>query len=328
MARFVLLVALALSAWAAPVENGSGTVRVSGTIQAVRSVIVQVPRIEGQGGNLTLTRMVSNGVAVHTGDLLAEFDRTSELKAARDAESKYDDLVHQVDEKEAEQKSNREKRQSDLQQAEADLKKAEIELRKGPILSEIDQQKHQIEAENAREHVDSLKRSNGFHDQAEAAELRVLELQRDRQKLAVERAQRNASKLSLRAPIDGMVALENVYRNESMGHAEEGDQLWPGSPLLRIFDPHKMAVELSVDEPDGPLLVPGTKAIVHLEAFPQLTFSAHFDSASPVATSTLGSSVKTFSAVFLLDQSDPHLLPDLSAAVDIQVPEGVERAVK
>jgi hypothetical protein len=30
-------------------------------------------------------------------------------------------------------------------------------------------------------------------------------------------------------------------------------------------------------------------------------------------------SVKTFTARFRLDQSDSHLLPDLSAAVDIQV---------
>jgi hypothetical protein len=31
-------------------------------------------------------------------------------------------------------------------------------------------------------------------------------------------------------------------------------------------------------------------------------------------------SVKSFTARFRLDQSDPHLLPDLSAAVDIEAP--------
>ncbi len=332
MSRCLLFLAIALCAQSASAASPSRTVRVSGAIQAVRSVIVQVPRIEGQGGNLTLTKMVANGVTVHQGDLLAEFDRTSELKAAREAESKYDDLVHQVEQKQAEDKSNREKRVSDLQQAEADLKKAQIELHKAPILSDIDKEKHEVEVQDATEHVASLHRSNAFHDQAEAAELRILELQRDRQKLAVERAQSNANKLSLRAPISGMVALQNVYRNNSLGHAEEGDELWPGSPLMQIFDPSKMAVVLSVDEPDGPLLVPGSKAVLHLDAFPQLTFTAHFDSASPVASAVLGSPVKTFSAIFLLDQSDPHLLPDLSAAVDIQIakmsPGTTQRASK
>ena len=38
-------------------------VRVSGTIEPVHSVVVQVPRVQGQGGNLTLTRLVDSGSA-------------------------------------------------------------------------------------------------------------------------------------------------------------------------------------------------------------------------------------------------------------------------
>jgi len=99
-------------------------------------------------------------------------------------------------------------------------------------------------------------------------ELRILQLQRDRQQVAVERQKRNAEKLLVKSPIRGMVALSNVWRNNSLGHAEEGDQLWPGSPLLKVFDPTGMDVEVSVGEPDGAVLVPGAKAIVHLDAFP------------------------------------------------------------
>ncbi len=76
---------------------------------------------------------------------------------------------------------------------------------------------------------------------------------------------------------------------------------------------------MSVGEPDGAVLVPGAKATVHLDAFPELTLTAHFESASPVATSPLGTSMKTFAARFVIDQSDARLLPNLSAAVDIQV---------
>lgn len=295
-------------------------VRATGTIQAVRSVLVQVPRIEGQGGNITLARLVPNGAVVKKGDLLAEFDQTNERKLQRDASAKADDLKHQVEQKVAEHINNFEKRASDLQQAEADLKKAEIEIRKGPILSDIEQQKNKVKLDDGREHVASLQRSNQAHDRAEQAEIRILELQRNRQSLAVERQDANLQKLSMHAPISGMVALENVYRNQSMGHAQEGDQLWGGSSLLRLFDPSEMEVQLSVGEPDGAVLVPGAKATVHLDAFPDLTFTAHFVSASPIATSNGGGAIKTFSAVFRLDRTDPHLMPDLSAALDIEVP--------
>lgn len=295
------------------------TVRVTGTIQPVNSFVVQVPRTEGQAANLTLTKLIPNGVMVHKGELLAEFDEVKELQALRDASAKYDDLSHQVEQKAAEHRNNAAKRESDLEQAKADLSKAEIEVRKGPILSDIDRQKNAVNLADAREHVASLTKSAHYHEQAEAAESRVLELQRDRQKVAVDRAKSNIGKLELRAPLDGMVALQNVWRNNSMGHAEEGDQLWPGSPILRLFDPSAMEVDVTIEEPDVAALAPGTNATVHVDAFPELSFPAKFESAGPAASSALGSSVKTFSARFRLEQSDPHLLPDLSAAVDIQL---------
>jgi HlyD family secretion protein len=314
-----LLIAAAASLIGAATESSRPSVRATGVVRAVNSITVLVPRIEGQGGNLTLATLAENGATVAPGDSLATFDRAAELKLLRDAETKFDDLEHQIEEKKAEHVSNAEKRVADLQQAGADLKKAAIETRKGPVLSAIEQERNQVKVDDAREHVASLERSNQLHDLAEQAELRVLELQRDRQKVAVQRQTRNAEKLLVKSPIRGMVALQNVWRNNSLGHAEEGDQLWPGSALLKLFDPSVMDVEVSVGEPDGAVLTPGAKAIVHLDAFPDVKFTAHYSSASPVATSALGMSVKTFTARFRLDQSDPHLLPDLSAAVDIEV---------
>ncbi|HKW99354.1 MAG TPA: efflux RND transporter periplasmic adaptor subunit [Bryobacteraceae bacterium] len=299
-------------------------VRATGVVQAVRAFNVMVPRIAGQGGNLTLTALIPNGSTVKTGDLLARFDRTQEMEAAREANAKYQDLEHQVEQKQAEHRSEGEKRRAALQQAEADLAKAKLEIRKGPIISEIDQLKNQAKLEDARVHVASLKKSNGFRDEAESSAIRILELQRDRQKVSLERSQHNSELLEVRAPLAGMVALDNVWRNGTMGHAQEGDQLWPGSPLLRIFDPSEMELMVSVGEPDEAVLSASSLAQVQLDAYPDLRFTAHFESSSPVATSALGSSIRSFSARFKLDQSDPHLLPDLSAAIDIQAPDGPE----
>ncbi len=316
----LLSVSLMASRPSLPQTASAGhSVRCTGRTIALNSFLLQVPRQFGSGGQLTLLSIVQNGSRVNSGDLLAEFDATDQLKQARDALAKFDDLSHQVDQKRAEQKNNAEKRNSDLIQAESDLKKAEIDIQKGPVLADLEQQKNTVKLEDARAHVASLQRSNHFHDQAEAAELRILELQRDRQKLTVERQKDNAARLTLRSTIAGMVALENTWRGNSMGHAQEGDRLYSGEALLRVFDPSSMVVLVSVGEPDGAILKPGAKAIVHLDAFPDLNFTAHFDSASPVATSGFASSVKTFTARFVLDQSDAHLLPDLSAAVDIEV---------
>jgi len=293
--------------------------RVTGTVQAEKSSTILVPQMSGQGGNrLTLVGLVSNGVRVKAGEVVAEFDSTQQIDNARDSQAKFDDLGHQVEQKKAEFRSNAEKRRSDLQKAEADLAKAELQLRRGPLLSEIDRLKNESKAEDARERVGSLKKSHKFHDAAEAASIRILELQRDRQKVNLDRATGNADRMIIKAPLAGMVALENIWRNNTLGKPQEGDMLNSGQPLLRIFDPTHMIVDTVVGEPDGAILAPGARAKVRLDAYPDLVFDAVFVSASPVAASALGAPVKTFGARFKLVQSDPHLLPDLSAALMVE----------
>jgi multidrug resistance efflux pump len=265
---------------------------------------------------------------VNAGDLIAVFDATQQIDQARDAQAKFDDLSHQVEQKAAQNRADAEKRVSDLRQAEADLAKAKIELQKGPVLSDIDRLKADVRLEAARTHVDSLTKSNGAHDKSDAASLRILELQRDRQKVMLERTKSNMDRLELHAPLAGMVAHQNLYRNNSMGHAQEGDQLYRGQPIVSIFDPTTMLVRCAVGEPDGAALVPGSKATVYFDAYPELALPAHFEFASPVASSALGSPIKSFTAVFKLDKSDPHLMPDLSAAVVVESPTAKETAGK
>ena len=301
-------------------------VRVTGTVEAVRSSKILVPQIWGQGGPMTLTKLIPNGSKVSQGDLVAVFDSTQQIDLARDAQAKFDDLGHQVEQKRAQNRADAEKRISDLRQAEADLAKAAIELQKGPVLSEIDRLKADVRQHNARTHVDSLTRSNAAHDQSDAASLRILELQRDRQKVSLERTQSNMAGLELHASLAGMVAHQSLWRNNSLGHAQEGDQLYRGQPILSIFDPAEMLVRCAVGEPDGAALVPGSKATVYFDAYPDLALPAHFEFASPVASSALGSPIKTFTAVFKLDKSDSHLMPDLSAAVVVEAPAAREAA--
>src|SRR5262245_27120600 len=287
-ARFTLLSALVILASACsrpssaanipvaskPAVQPAREIRATGVVQAVRYFVVQTPYIAGQGGQLTLIHLVENGTKVKEGDPLAEFDQTTQQEFARDASSKYDDLGHQVEQKKAQIRADAEKRASDLQSAEADLAKSKIELRKGPLLAEIDRLKNEAKLADAQAHVESLKKSNQFHDQSDAAALRVIELQRDRQKVALDRTTHNIEKLLVKAPLSGVVALENIWRNGSMGHAQEGDQLWRSEALVRIFDPAQMQVRTTVGEPDGAVLRPGCRAKVYLDAYPDLVFPA------------------------------------------------------
>src|SRR5947209_10127900 len=52
-------------------------VRITGAVEAVHSSKILVPQIFGQGGPMTLTRLIPNGSRVKQGDLIALFDSTA-----------------------------------------------------------------------------------------------------------------------------------------------------------------------------------------------------------------------------------------------------------
>lgn len=297
-------------------------VRSTGLIQAVRTNTVRVPQlsqVSGQNMRLTLTALVPNGTAVKKGDVLVEFDATAQMDEIRDAKSKLVDLQHQFEEKQALVNSDMSKRLAQIREAETELGKAELQLKRGPVLADLERRKAQVKADGARDRLASLKKSHVYRLEAEAAAVKVLELKHARQKLVVDRLQSNIDKLTIVAPHDGMTALESVWRSGSMGPSQVGDQVWPGQPIVRIFDPTEMIVEAQINEPDMGALAEKANAKVYIDAYPNAAFDAQLESASPVATAGLESPVKSFTARFRIVQRDNRILPDLSSSLEIAV---------
>jgi HlyD family secretion protein len=308
--------------------NGHRIVRATGLIRALEWQMVRVPQISGSGVRFTLTRVIPNGTKVAKGDILIEFDRVSLLDDERDAKAKLSDIGHQLDQQKAQVRSDDAKRAALIKGAEADLEKALLELKKGPVLSEIDRLKNESRAANAKLRVASLKQSDELRKQAGKATVRILELKLERQRVALERTQSNLEKLLIKAPQDGMVSLENTWHSGSMGPSREGDQVWPGVPLLRIFNPTRMVVEATVNESDASWLGKQVKAKLYLDAYPGAAFDATLEFASPVATGGFDSPVRSFIAVFRIGQEDPRLLPDLSAALEIDATAAIAESTR
>jgi HlyD family secretion protein len=315
------------SAFISP-TSGHRIVRATGIIRALEWQMIRVPQISGSGVRFTLTQVIPNGTKVSKGDILIEFDRVSLLDDERDAKAKLGDIGHQLDQQKAQVRSDDAKRLAAIRGAEADLAKALLELKKGPILSEIDRLKNESRAENAKLRVASLKKSDESRKAAGKATIRVLELKLERQRVTLERTQNNLDKLQIKAPQNGMVSLENTWHSGSMGPSREGDQVWPGVPLLRIFNPTRMVVEATVNESDASWLGKRVKAKLYLDAYPGAVFDASLENSSPVATGGMDSPVRSFVAVFRIEQEDPRLLPDLSAALEIDETAALTETVK
>ena len=301
-------------------RQAATSLRLHGLVEPVRSHPVAAPRLTGTPFQLIIVKLATGGTRVKKGDLLVEFDRTSQIKATRDREYEYRDLLAQIEKKKADQQVDRATRAQDFAIAESSLRRAELDILGADLLPSVTQEKNQQTLEEAQAKIVQLKKTNALKDRAGAADLRILEIQRDRAKNAWGHARSNADKMRITAPLDGMVVLKSIWKGGNMGEVQEGEEVRSGIPILEVVDPTTMRVRASVNQADAAYLKPGATVSVTLDSYPAKTFGGRVEYVSPVAIpSVLSTRVRTFLAVFSVEGSDEHLLPDLAAAVDVGI---------
>jgi len=155
---------------------------------------------------------------------------------------------------------------------------------------------------------------------AAAAAIRIQEIQRDRALEAMRYAQGNAAKMVVHSPMPGVVVHNTIWLGGRMGTVQQGDQVRPGVPFLQVVDPSQMEVRVELNQVDLLKVRPGLKAQMHLDAYPGMTLPATLEELSPLGhQGQFSEVVRSFTARFSVQGTDPRLLPDLSAALDVDL---------
>jgi multidrug efflux pump subunit AcrA (membrane-fusion protein) len=299
----------------------SQTLRLTGTTMAAHSFSVLAPRLEGaQVGSMFITKLAPAGAPVKKDDVLVEFDAQAQTKDYLDKKAAYDNLVGQVAQKQADEDTNRTKNDTGLQQAEDELQRAQLEMKRNEIVSRIDAEKNQEAVDEAQATLKQLKETYQLKRAAAAAGIRILEIQRDRAMEAMRYAQSNASKMIVHSPMPGVVVYNTIWLGSRMGTVQQGDQVRPGLPFMAVVDPSQMEVRVELNQVDLLRVRPGQHAKLHLDAYPGLALAATLEDLSPLGhNGQFTDAVRVFGARFSVQGTDPRLLPDLSAALDVDL---------
>lgn len=302
-------------------NNPEKILRLKGTTEAVQSRAMLAPVLEGQQVNtLTLIRLVPAGTHVKQGDLLAEFDRQAQMRDFFDKQAEYRKLEDQVVQEQAKEAAARAKDETELKNAEDNLRKSELDIQKAEIVSKIDAEKNQENLDEAKATYDQLRETFDLKRKAARAGIRILEIQRDRTKQTMEHAQANANLMQVRAPIDGVAVLNTIWKQGTMGEVQEGDQVEPGMPFMQVVNPAAMQVRVMVNQQDFPSLQIGQSAKVRLDAYPEMVFPAKVEQLAPIGENgSFSQKVRVFAVVVSIEGNNPKLMPDLSAAIDVDV---------
>jgi HlyD family secretion protein len=295
--------------------------RLKGTTEAVQSRAILAPLLAGQQvPTLTIIHLTPAGTRVKQGDLLVEFDRQAQMRDFVDKQAEYSKLVDQVAGEQAKDSAARAKDETELKAAEDNLRKTELEMQKSEIVSRIDAEKNQENLDEAKATYEQLRQTFDLKRKAAQAAIRILEIQRDRTQQTMLHAQANADLMQVRSPLNGVVVLNTIWKQGTMGEVQEGDQVRPGVPFMQVVNPATMQVRVLANQQDFPSLQLGQTAKVRLDAYPDLVFAAKLDQLAPIGEGgDFSSRLRSFVVIVAIEGNDPKLMPDLSAAVDVDV---------
>jgi HlyD family secretion protein len=302
-------------------QTPGDVLRLKGNTEAVEARAVLAPLLAGQQiGTLTIIHLTAAGTRVKQGDLLVEFDRQAQMRDIIDKQAEYQKLVDQVAGEQAKESAARAKDETELKAAEDNLRKAELEIQKAEIVSRIDAEKNQENLEEAKATYEQLRETFDLKRKAAQAAIRSLEIQRDRTQQTMEHAKANSDKMQIHSPLDGVVVLNTIWKQGTMGEVQEGDQVRPGVSFMQVVNPATMQVRVHANQQDFPSLQLGQTAKVRLDAYPEMVFQGKVDQISPIGEGgDFSNKLRTFLVIVAIQGNDPKLMPDLSAAVDVDM---------
>lgn len=301
------------------------TLRLAGQTSAREFVNITAPKTSGPESDkpLILLKLVSAGAPVKKGQLIASID----AQATADHVDDVADFVKQADadvrKRKAEQEVEWETLQQTLRQAKSDMDKAKLDAKTSVLLTDIERELLELNAEETAARYKQLQQSMALYKSGYDAEIRILELTRERQKRHHDRHASDLTKFEIHAPMNGLAVMQQIWRGGDMSQVKEGDQVYPGLLFLKVVNPASMQLEAKANQVESSELRVGQKVKIHLDAFPGSEFDGHIYSIGALATGgwIQNTYIRNIPVNIKIDGADPRLIPDLSAAGDVSIDE-------
>ena len=261
------------------------------------------------------------GVLVKKGDVVAEFDRQYQINRIDDYKAALVQAEANIKQVQATLSVAKESHNQLIRVARADLDKALLDQKKTEVVSAIDAERLKLAVDEATAKHKQLLEEVRLVEISQKAQIRIGEISRDESKLQLQKAELNANRMVMKAPIDGLVVMERVFRGGEFAQIQQGDQIYPGQLFMKIVDPSSMVINATVSQVDAEALRIGLKATVGIDAYPNLSLPAHVFSIGAISKPRMfrPNWVQDIAVRLKLDKMSPEVIPDLSASADIEL---------
>lgn len=303
------------------------TLEIKGEVKALRSKIITAPY---SAGDLQIVSLAANSAKVKKGDLLVQFDATTMKQKLAQDQSSVKSAKAEINQSQAAARLKEEQDVTDVMKAKYDAEKARMDASKQEILSAIDGEEAKLKVVDAEETLKSAEAKLKADRASAAADLESKKEKLSQAEFQVRQDETSVASLSLRAPLDGVVALQNHWQPQGgQTPFKAGDRAWPGAAIAELPDPSSLKISARVEEAERGQLKAGQTTEVHVDAVPDRSLAGQLQTISPTASLdfTAGWPIpRNFSVDVALSDSDSRLTPGMGATVRVavaKIPDGI-----
>jgi RND family efflux transporter MFP subunit len=293
---------------------------VIGEVKALRSVIIAAPY---NSGDLQIVKLVENGAKVKKGDVLVEFDNSTVKQKLAQDQSLQKSAEAEINQTRAAARLKEEQDLTDVMAARFAAQKAQLDAGKAEILSVIEGQQAKLKVADAEQKVQETEAKLKADRAAAASNLASGKQKYDQAAYQVKLDETSLASLALRAPLDGVVALQNHWQPQGGPTPfKAGDRAWPGAAIAELPDPSSLKISARVEEAERGRLKVGQTGGARIDAVPDGSFEGRIDSISPTASLDFNAGwpvPRNFSVDVTFSSTDARLAPGMGAVVRVAV---------
>jgi multidrug resistance efflux pump len=270
---------------------------------------------------LVIQELVPPGSLIKKGDIVAEFDRVNMINRLDDFRAALVQTEASLKRLNAELEVSRKAHEQTIQLAKAELDKARLDMQTTPVRSLIDAEKLKLAVQEAEARYKQLLTEVPNVRVVESTQERIQQIEVEQGRLELKRLEAHADRMLIKAPINGLTVMQNMFRGTEMSPIQQGDQVFPGMRFMSIVDPSSMVVDATVNQVDVEQMRVGAKATVRFDAYPGLEMPARVIAvgAIPKTGGQRPDWVKEIPVRLKLDKLDTRVIPDLSVSVDVEI---------
>ena len=302
-------------------------VYLTGELRASRSEMLLAPPIGG--GALQITHLLHTGAPVKKGELVMEFDPSEQHYKLEQNRSELLQAEQEITKAKADAAVVAAQDKVALLKARFDVRRAELDVQKNELVSTIDARKNDLALEQAKRVFAELEQDVKSRSASNQATISLAEEKRNKAKLAMDQAQGNIDKMSIKSPMDGLVALAKnqgamgdfcCFPGMTMPEYHEGDQVEPGRTVGQVVDPKEMELSAKVGELERNNIKAGQSVEIQLDALPESKFFGTVKTVGDNNASHMfwdDNSGAKFEVTITLTTPDARMRPGLTAHVSI-----------